>query len=244
MDRASPPGQTELANLLERISGTFKVSFEPLAMDEGNFEVLNIENMPEHLAKLLQGRKIQNPLQDLPLWAKVWPASFVLGRFLRKFEPTGKTLLELGAGMGICSLIAARHGFSRIYATDVNGDALTFAKANILHNNLQDIVKTRQLDITSPGVDDRFADGVDFIAASEILYIDALHRPLLKFVSRHLKKGGKAFFCTDLARAKPHFQKLASRDFKIAEGKIGVKSKEEDGAESRRLYSILILDRQ
>ena len=81
------------------------------------------------------------------------------------------------------------------------------------------------------------------MAASEILYLDDLHRPLLKFVDRHLAPGGKALFCTDLARAKPHFTKLAAKSFKLTEGRIGVKSRDEDGEEQRRIYSILILER-
>ena len=56
--------------------------------------------------------------------------------------------------------------------------------------------------MTTPGRDPRFAGGFDLMAASEILYLDALHRPLVKFVDRHLAPGGKALFCTDMARAK------------------------------------------
>lgn len=46
-----------------------------------------------------------------------------------------------------------------------------------------------------------------------------------------------------MARAKPHFAKLAARSFKVSEGRVGVKSKDEDGREQRRLYTILILER-
>lgn len=62
-------------------------------------------------------------------------------------------------------------------------------------------------------------------------------------MDRHLAPGGKAFFCTDVARAKPHFGKIAAKTFKITEGRIGVKSHDENGEEQRRLYSILILER-
>ena len=122
-------------------------------------------------------------------------------------------------------------------------DALRFAKANVLRNNLQDQVEVRFVDVTTPGRDPRFSEGFDLIAASELLYLDELHRPLLKFVDRHLAPGGKALFCTDLARAKPHFVKLAAKSFKLMEGRIGVKSRDEDGEEQRRIYSILILER-
>lgn len=237
------PQTEDIDSLLAAIRATFEVEFEPLQVDESALEVLTIRNMQSHLDGLLQRRAIRDPLKDLPLWAKIWPGSFVLGRLLRKYEPEGKSLLELGAGCGILSMVAARYGFARIVLSDIVEDALRFARVNVLRNRLQDRVEVRRVDVTTPGRDPRFSEGFDLIAASEILYLDDLHRPLLKFVGRHLAPGGKALFCTDLARAKPHFAKLAARSFKITEGRIGVKSRDEDGEEQRRVYSILILER-
>lgn len=237
------PRTEDLDSLLADIRTTFDVDFEPLHVDDTPLEVLSIRNMRSHLDKLLQRKAIRDPLKDLPLWAKIWPGSFVLGRLLRKYEPEGKTLLELGAGCGVLSLVAARYGFARIVLSDIEEDALRFARANVLRNGLQDQVEVRFVDVSAPGKDPRFPQGFDLIAASEILYLDDLHRPLLKFVDRHLAPDGKALFCTDLARTKPHFAKLAARSFKLAQGRIGVTSRDEDGEEQRRLYSILILER-
>ena len=233
----------ELETLLERIRTDFDVEFEPLHVDENPLEVLSIQNMSAHLDKLLQRKAIHDPLKDLPLWAKLWPGSFVLGRLLRKYEPQGKSLLELGAGCGVLSLVAARYGFSRIVLSDVVEEALRFARANVLRNDLQDIVEVARVDVTAPGRDPRFSQGFDIMAASEILYLEELHRPLVKFVDRHLAPGGKALFCTDMARAKPHFAKLAAKTFKVTEGRIGVKTHDDNGEEQRRIYSILILER-
>lgn len=230
-----------LESILERISATFDARFEPFRVDDIELEVLTIANMPGHLDTLLRRNAIHNPLKDLPLWAKVWPASFVLGRFLRKFEPQGKTFLELGAGMGVCSLIAARLGFGSVTASDKSRDAIDFAQANILRNNLGAVASASYLDLTR--AENHPQERWDVIAASELLYLEELHRPLLKFVSRHLAPGGRAFFCTDLSRAQPRFKKLAARDFSIREGGIGVTTRE-DGAEERRIYNIMILERK
>lgn len=220
--------------LLARIRQTFEISFEPLLVDDKELQVLNIENMQAHLNRLIHSGAIDHPLRDLPLWAKVWPGSIILGRFLRKFDLTGKNMLELGCGMGILSLLAAQYGPARVLATDLEPLALDFTRANILANNLEKTVSARHLNILKPDLEpeSRF----DFIAASELLYLDELHRPLVKFLKKHLAPGGKAFFCTDLARLKPRFQKLAARDFQLQEGKIGLKSA--DG--ERHVYSILI----
>ena len=73
-----------LDQILADIRKTFDVDFVPLQLDDGRLEVLNINNMQSHLDGLLARHAIHDPLKDLPLWAKVWPGSFVLGRFLRK----------------------------------------------------------------------------------------------------------------------------------------------------------------
>lgn len=233
----------ELDRLLAEIRTSFVADFEPLQVDDKTLDVLTIRDMPQYLDTLLRRGVIANPLRDLPLWAKIWPGSFVLGRFLRTMQPEGKRLLEIGAGCAICSMIAARYGFAHIVASDNVAAALSFAKANVLRNHLEDHIEVLHLDVTAPERDTRFFQGFDIIAASELLYLDDLHRPLLKFLNRHLAPGGKALFCTDLARTKPRFLKLAAKSFVVQEGKIGVKSREADGTEQRRIYSICILER-
>lgn len=233
-----------LDQLLERIRSRFRVDFKPLDIDGRELQVLDVENMTQYLDKLIGTNAIKNPLLDLPLWAKVWPGSFILEIFLRKkCETKGKTFLELGCGCGILSILASRLGFSHMTASDIEEDALLFTKANVLKNNLQDLISVQHVDVARPGADPRFSDGVDIVAASEILYLDSLHRPLLNFLSRHLKKGGRAVFCTDMARRKPHFAKLASKEFKVSECYLPGTITGADGKPERRLYALLTVEK-
>ena len=237
------PQEETLEQLLARIARRFKVGFKPLAIDGATYEVLDVENMTQYLDKLIGTHAIKDPLKDLPLWAKVWPGSFVLEMFLRKkCDCSGKTFLELGCGCGILSMLASRLGFASMTASDVEEDALLFTKANVLKNKLEDKITVSHVDVARPGADPRFADGIDLIAASELLYLDSLHRPLLKFLSRHLASGGKAVFCTDMARRKPHFAKLAAKEFKVTEIYAPAKMTDAEGKPSQRLYSLLTLE--
>lgn len=225
----------ELDDLLAEIGNKYKVAFEPLMVDSTCLQILDIKDMAKYLDRLVATNAIREPLRDLPLWAKLWPGAMVLGRFLRNFEPQGKSLLELGCGMAGLSLVASRYGFARILATDVSTQALQFARANVLRNGLEHLISLRRLDLrTAAGWTEKF----DRIAAAEILYLDELHRPLLKFLGRNLNEGGMAFFCTDMARLKPRFYKLAAKDFAVREGKIGIKGNE------RHIFSILILEKK
>lgn len=222
--------------ILERIRQKWQVEFEPLSVDGRTYEILGIANMPAYLDTLVAKGSLKDPLRTLPLWAKAWPGAIVLGRFLRKYE--GKRLLELGCGLGILSLIASQYNFQKIVATDISRDALDFARFHMLHNGVADKVEVKYLDVASRGKPE---DLFDLIAASELLYLDDLHRPILHFLQRHLS--GKAFFCTDLKRYKPRFNKLAAKTFHVTEGCIGVKSSDGNG-EDRRIYNITILEKK
>jgi predicted nicotinamide N-methyase len=234
----STPDAIQLQMLLDKIHEKFDASFEELVIDDQRLHLLSVNNMQSHLGDLIDRRLIKNPLKDLPLWAKVWPAALILGRFVRKLDVRGKSLLEIGAGCGACGLIAARYGLSRVLLTDSNEDALLFARANVLKNGLEDIVEIRRADICSTRLDERF----DFILASEILYLEELHRPILKFLPRHLAPGGKAVFCTDQAQNHKRFLKLAARDFSVREHTIGTRSTNDEGREERRAYVLHFLE--
>ncbi|MBR4741653.1 MAG: 50S ribosomal protein L11 methyltransferase [Desulfovibrio sp.] len=230
-----------LPSLLKAIQKKYVVEFDLLAIDGQNFEVLTIQNMKQLLSAMVAKNAIHNPLKDLPLWSKIWPGSFVLGRFLRKFSCQDKALLELGGGCGIVSLAASKYGFASIVCTDINEDALLFAKANVLKNNLQHLVEVKFLDVHAPTPTHADLPKFDCIAASELLYLEELHRPLIRFLELHLKADGVALFCTDRARHKPHFAKLAKKTFSLQEGHIGIKSTDDAGKEERRIFDIYVV---
>ena len=229
-----------LDELLARIATKFVVHFEDIAIDDTPLEILQIDNMQEHLDTLLHTNALRNPLHDLPLWAKVWPCSLVLGRLVRKYDPAGKRLLELGAGCGLVSLIAARYGLSHIDCTDINDDAILFAKANVRKNALEDTIDVFRFDIKNAPIPDT---PYDIIAASEILYLPELFDQILRFVDKALAPKGCALFATDYARRQSKFLKKAKKRFTVTEGHIGVKSTNEAGDEERSLYTITILTR-
>ena len=229
---------TRLEILLAKIREKFTARFEELTIDGQSLYLLSVNNMQSHLDELIARQLIKNPLNDLPLWAKVWPASLILGRFARRLDPQGKKLLEIGAGCGACGLIAARYGLARVLLSDINEDALLFAQANVIKNGLEKTVEVCRVDICTTRLEERF----DLILASELLYREELHRPLLKFLPRHLEAGGKAVFCADLARDQKRFFKLASRDFSVQKQTIGVRSIDDEGQEERRAYVLHLLE--
>ncbi len=72
----------------------------------------------------------------LPYWAELWPSAIALGRAVAALDLRGKSVLELGCGLGLPSIVAALGG-ARVLATDWSPDALVFASRNARRNGLE-----------------------------------------------------------------------------------------------------------
>lgn len=103
--------------------------------------------------------------ERLPYWAELWPSALVLARHVAALDGAGRSLLELGCGVGLVSAAASRAGFA-VTATDYYADALLFTTLNVAKNSEREPV-TRNLDWRAiPGDLGRF----DVIVASDVLY--------------------------------------------------------------------------
>jgi ETFB lysine methyltransferase len=71
--------------------------------------------------------------ERLPYWADVWPSSLILARRMSNDAGSGRSVLELGCGLGIVSITAMRSGF-KVLASDYYEDALRFTRANAWRN--------------------------------------------------------------------------------------------------------------
>ncbi len=62
-------------------------------------------------------------------------SSKVFARFLKRQNLKGKTVLEIGCGSGLLSLVAAQKG-AKVWAVDINPVAINCAQENAQRNNL------------------------------------------------------------------------------------------------------------
>jgi len=134
-------------------------------------------------------------LDNFPLWAKIWEASGVLASHLVNLPPDpGKTLLEIGCGLGMVGIAAAKAGH-RITMTERNPDALNFARANALANDCPDIAIQR-LDWNDPQLKSRF----DTIVGSETVYKTEDIDGLEAMFDRCLSPGGTIILAEGVRR--------------------------------------------
>lgn len=71
--------------------------------------------------------------ERLPYWADLWPASKQLAAALLAEQGHGRTLLELGCGLGLATVAAMDAGFT-VTATDYYQDALHVTRGNAARN--------------------------------------------------------------------------------------------------------------
>jgi predicted nicotinamide N-methyase len=71
----------------------------------------------------------------LPYWAELWPSGLALARHVAALELRGLRALELGCGLGLPSLAAARRG-ADVLATDWAEDAIDLLRQNAERNGV------------------------------------------------------------------------------------------------------------
>jgi predicted nicotinamide N-methyase len=187
-----------------------------LVISDRKFKIM----LPRDLTGFINAEDV---LQEFPLWAKIWPASWVLADFLARTPAApDKKYVEIGAGAGLVSIVAATFGHS-ITLTDANPDALNFARANAIINGCPDL-PVMSLDWNRPHI----KDVVDYIVASEVTYRKADWQPLLNLFKKSLRPDGQVVLTGDISRVGMDFYRQLEADFKIRLQKKKLRADEEE----------------
>jgi len=102
----------------------------------------------------------------MPYWAELWPSGLALARRLAGRALHGARVVELGCGLGLPSLVAAR-GQGRVLATDWSQAALDRLRDNAAANGLA--LQTLRVDWATPAALQRRAP-FQLVLAADVLY--------------------------------------------------------------------------
>jgi predicted nicotinamide N-methyase len=123
----------------------------------------------------------------LPYWAELWPSGLALARHVGGLDLAGKTVLELGCGLGLPSLAAGLGGAS-VLATDWSPDALALLERNARANGAPVATQLVRWDRSDALAGRTF----DFVLAADVLYEERNARPVLDVLQRVVAPGGEA----------------------------------------------------
>jgi predicted nicotinamide N-methyase len=160
--------------------------------------------------------------RPVPYWARAWPSGLALAAAVASAPPAaGTRVLELGCGLALPSVAAARAG-AAVLATDGAPDAVVFA-AHVLALNEAE-AEVARVDWATDG-DALVARGPwDLVLAADVLYTRANVEAALRLVPRLLAPGG-SFLLADpgrtgtrdyLAAARATFAMATRREGEVA----------------------------
>jgi predicted nicotinamide N-methyase len=141
--------------------------------------------------------------ERLPYWAMLWPASIGLAEHLAELPGlSGRSVLELGAGLALPGLTAAREG-AVVVVTDWYMDALEYAEASAQENGVT--LHCKFLDWRHPPKMARF----DYIVGADLLYERRNFIAILDALEQLLAPGGQAILSDPERHNSPAFIAMA-----------------------------------
>lgn len=201
---------------LETFHQAYDAERRDIVIDDHKFQFL----VPESIDRFVDP---DDPLQNFPLWTKIWPASVVLAQYLIRMpvDPQ-KRILEIGTGLGLVGIAAARAGHM-VTMTDYNADALNFARANARMNHCAHLQVDR-LDWVRPNL----AGAFDYIVGSEIIYKDQDIRHLRTLFHKYLKPQGKVLLVEEMRKTLNEFYQQMDEFYQITIRKKILRAQDEE----------------
>jgi predicted nicotinamide N-methyase len=144
--------------------------------------------------------------RPIPYWARSWPSGVALARALAEDPPRpGRRVLELGCGLGLPSIVAARAG-AGVLATDGSSDAVAYAAHGLALNEAE--AEVAVVDWSEHGEALVQRGPWDLVLASDVLYTRGNVEVALRLFPRLIALGG------ELRLADP--DRAGARDFLAA----------------------------
>jgi len=156
--------------------------------------------------------------ERFPYWAELWASAVTLAAHMAAVAP-GRTVLELGCGLGLAGIAAARAG-AEVTMTDFEPDALLFAAKNAARNlepHQMARVTIREMDWRSPALDAKY----DIVIGADILYERRFFAPLRTLLEQAVSPAGVVLLAEpDRAVGRAFFAEAAAAGWSVESERI------------------------
>jgi predicted nicotinamide N-methyase len=174
--------------LHQELSQKWPLKAEKLQLGTESFQVFVVAEVEQLLDEFLEKDENSAEVKDerIPYWADLWASALGLARHIMA-QPqrlAGKRVLEIGCGLGLPGIVAARAG-AQVTLTDYLPDALRLARLNC-YANLPGEPDLQLLDWRQPPAELK----VDILLASDVAYEKRAFEPLIKAFPSLLRPGG------------------------------------------------------
>ena len=150
-----------------------------------------------------------------PYWSVLWRSGVALAQELTWLELRGIRIVELGCGLGVPSIVAARGG-ARVLASDSEPEAVELAARNAAENGAE--LETAVASFEQPGQLVERAP-FDLALGADLLYEQSSVEPLLDLLPR---LAPQALITTPDREPARHFLEQAGRRWRVEAWQRGV----------------------
>jgi len=218
--RVSARGRNEHPRAVVFSSSSFETTTEEVV-------VLSDERVTVHICRpksedaVIEYYIEKKQLDADPYWAALWPSSRALSAHLALmhfdgeatehsdggFSLRGKTVAELGCGLGLVGITLAKLGAKSVTLFDREPLCLECASRSAELNEVESIVTTEVLDWNSRADENKF-NSFDILVAADVLYERHAVEPVSKFCSSFVKANGGQIFIADPPLRAPQNREL------------------------------------
>jgi predicted nicotinamide N-methyase len=179
----------------------------------GPLWLTRLANLADHVDRdaLLRDERTSEP----PYWAHLWPAALALARLVVNAGARldGRRVIEVGCGLGVPALVAARCG-AAVVLTDRNVDAARFARHNLRRNGLQGSVAV--MDWRQPAVCGPF----DLCLAADVTYDPTANERLMDFLINSLASDGEVWLAESVRAEEATLPQLMRQQLTVHEQRL------------------------
>ncbi len=201
--------------MIRTLNEKYDTTWRTETVGEWSFEMLQLVDFEAAVDKLidflqLTGRDDIQP-EDCPYFGQIWSASRTLATAIVNMDLSGKRSLEVGCGLALPSLVAAKKG-AKCTAVDIHPDVHEFIQETLIRNKLGaslEFQQTNWREYTAP-------EPFDLILGSDILYENQHPDDIIHFLQRNLKGSGQAIIVDPCRWHHQEFaKKLESKGFHV-----------------------------